>query len=88
MDKWIGQRLEALRIQRHMSQKDLAAVVGHGQSWMSDVEQGLTDPGFHEVEALLYALETTLEEVVKNPGKLHSITINFNALPAPGTGTR
>jgi transcriptional regulator with XRE-family HTH domain len=78
MGKWIGQRLECLRLQQGMTQKALASVVGRCQSWMSEVLKGETDPGFHEVEAMLAALGSSLEEVVKHPGKLQGIVITFN----------
>lgn len=78
MEKWIGQRLECLRRQHGMTQTALAGVVNRHQAWMSTVVHGETDPGFHEVEAMLLALGSSLEEVVKHPGKLQGIAITFN----------
>ncbi|MBK9761192.1 MAG: helix-turn-helix domain-containing protein [Flavobacteriales bacterium] len=85
MDKWIGQRLECLCKQQGMTQEALAAVVQRSQSWMSTVLKDKRDPGFHEVEDMLRALGTSLEEVVKHPGKLHSIAISFNPQQPPDT---
>ena len=56
MELWIGPRLKLLLGTNAKKQKELAAVVNHSQSWMSDVLNGKTDPGFHEVEAMLRAL--------------------------------
>lgn len=80
---WIGRRLESLRLPQGMTQETLADTVGHRQSWMSDVENGKTDPGFHEVEVMARALGTTLEELVKYPGAITGLNIQFEVKAPP-----
>jgi transcriptional regulator with XRE-family HTH domain len=87
MEMWIGQRLDYYRLNKRLSQKALASVVGRGQTWMSEVLNGATEPGFHEVEAMLRELGISLEEVVKNPGKLQGVTVTFSTwVPEGGDG--
>ncbi len=85
MELWIGPRLKLLLASNGMPQKELGAVVNHSQSWISDVLSGKTDPGFHEVEAMLRALGCPWHEGVKNPGAITRVNVTFVSKAAPPT---
>ena len=85
MELWIGPRLKLLLGTNAKKQKELAAVVNHSQSWMSDVLNGKKDPGFHEVEAMLRALGCPWHEGVKNPGAITGVNVTFDTRPASPT---
>ena len=65
----IGRRLRALREDRGLSQKDLAALVGMSGPQLSKIEKGTSDLRFSTVQTLLRAMGATLEDI-SGPGAL------------------
>ena len=65
----IGRRLRALREDRELSQKDLAALVGMSGPQLSKIEKGTSDLRFSTVQTLLRAMGATLDDI-SGPGAL------------------
>ena len=65
----IGRRLRALREDRGLSQKDLAALVGMSGPQLSKIEKGTSDLRFSTVQTLLRAMGATLNDI-SGPGAL------------------
>ena len=65
----IGWRLRALREDRELSQKDLAALVGMSGPQLSKIEKGTSDLRFSTVQTLLRAMGATLNDI-SGPGAL------------------
>lgn len=71
----IGQRVKQLRVERHISQDDLAAKVGVAQSAISKLERNLVgDPGAMMLAGIADRLGVTVDELI-GPTRL-----------APGSG--
>ena len=63
----IGRRLRAVREDRGLSQKDLAALVGMSGPQLSKIEKGTSDLRFSTVQTLLRAMGATLDDI-SGPG--------------------
>jgi len=63
----IGRRLRAVREDRGLSQKDLAALVGMSGPQLSKIETGTSDLRFSTVQTLLRAMGATLDDI-SGPG--------------------
>lgn len=59
----LGRRLRALRENRGLSQKDLAALVGMSGPQLSKIEKGTSDLRFSTVQTLLRAMGATLDDI-------------------------
>jgi transcriptional regulator with XRE-family HTH domain len=58
-----GQRLRALRIERGMTQEDLAKVTGFSTAFISQMERGINAPSFESLEMLAKALDKDVMEL-------------------------
>lgn len=59
----LGHRILALREQKELRQEDLAYLVGKSRAAIAQWERGGAQPGFSEVRALAYHLNTTPEYI-------------------------
>lgn len=61
-----GTRLRETRIQRHMSQIDMAVAFGIDRSFISDVERGRKSIGLPMLEVIAIGFGMTLAELMEN----------------------
>lgn len=57
-----GRRLRELRIERGMTQEDLARVTGFSTAFISQMERGINAPSFESLEVLATALDVDVKE--------------------------
>ncbi|QGG60113.1 helix-turn-helix domain-containing protein [Loigolactobacillus bifermentans] len=60
----IGSRIHDFRLERKMSQKDLASLTGVAQSTLSDIEHNRYEPKSSIIAAFARALNTTTDELI------------------------
>ncbi|MBK7286872.1 MAG: helix-turn-helix transcriptional regulator [Flavobacteriales bacterium] len=60
MKFWIGEHIRQARVLKGVTQECLAGSIGRKQSYLSKVERGYREPGFHEVLVLLHLLGAVL----------------------------
>ena len=53
MKYWIGERIRKARVIKGDTQATFGSYIDRCQSYISEMEHGLFDPPFHEVEILL-----------------------------------
>ncbi|GET34573.1 transcriptional regulator [Prolixibacter bellariivorans] len=61
----IGQRIRALRLQKGISQEQLALKAELDRTYMTSVENGKRNISIQNIEKIIKALETTFEEFFK-----------------------
>lgn len=59
----LGRRLRALREDRELNQRDLAARIGMSSPQLSKIEKGISDLRFSTVQTLLRAMGATLDDI-------------------------
>ena len=63
--KQVGERLRALRLERGMTQQELAKILGTTQSNVSGLERGTRSLTIHQVVKLANALRTSTDEILR-----------------------
>lgn len=58
-----GRRLRELRIERGMTQEDLAKVTGFSTAFISQMERGINAPSFESLESLARALDVPVKDL-------------------------
>lgn len=58
-----GRRLRELRIERGMTQEDLARVTGFSTAFISQMERGINAPSFESLESLARALDVSVKDL-------------------------
>lgn len=58
-----GRRLRELRIERGMTQEDLAKITGFSTAFISQMERGINAPSFESLEVLAKALDVVVSEL-------------------------
>lgn len=66
-DGQLGAHIRGLRLSRHMSLGDLAAVVDTSRSFLSQVEQGQALPSLGTLKAIASALAVTVGSLIDEP---------------------
>ncbi|WP_346859087.1 helix-turn-helix transcriptional regulator [uncultured Draconibacterium sp.] len=61
----IGQRIRELRLQKSISQEQLALKAEIDRTYMTSVENGRRNISIQNIEKIIYALDTTFEEFFK-----------------------
>lgn len=62
----IGNRIRCLRLERSMTQPDLAQLAGITQSSISGIESGKKNPKIYTLEKIASAFDLTVAELLKN----------------------
>lgn len=71
----LGPRLRALRLEKGLSVRQLAAQVGVSAATISQVERDINDPSLSTLRRLARALETPLFDLFTTPGEVtHHVT--------------
>ncbi len=65
---YIGHRLKDLRIQRALTQEELAEKAGIGKNTVNRMERNVTEPHMSTVRKLARALDVDPAELVKGDG--------------------
>jgi len=60
-----GRRVKELRLQKKMSQGDLAKVLGVHPTYISGIERGVRNMALKNIEKLAKALGVPIEELIK-----------------------
>lgn len=60
-----GKNLKKLRVQRKMSQGDIAHALGIHRSYISGLERGIRNPTLTNIERLAKALEVELSKLLE-----------------------
>ncbi len=60
-----GKRAKEIRLQRKMSQGDLAKILGVHPTYISGIERGLRNMALKNIEKLAKALGVNIEELLK-----------------------
>lgn len=68
--KEIGNKIEALRKARKMSQYQLALEAGLSTSYIPDLEKGLKCPTVETLDSICYALGITLKDFFTEPEEI------------------
>ncbi len=68
----IGERIRALRLNRKMTQADLATSIGQSQSSITMYETGRREPDFETLEALADVFNVPLASLVSDVSVSHS----------------
>lgn len=63
----LGEKVRRLRLARHMSLGDLAAIVNTSRSFLSQVEQGKTLPSLGTLKSIAAALTVTVGSLIDEP---------------------
>ena len=67
----LGQNIRRIRIEREMSQEQLANLCGHtnsnARSWISKIESGTNDPPASDLKLIAKALGVSCVELMKEP---------------------
>ncbi|PIS42387.1 MAG: transcriptional regulator [Candidatus Kerfeldbacteria bacterium CG08_land_8_20_14_0_20_40_16] len=63
--KLFGKRLKEIRLQRKMSQGDIARTLGVHRSYISGIERGIRNPSLKNIERLARALNINPSELLK-----------------------
>lgn len=58
-----ARRLKALRIERQMTQDDLAKAAGVSTAFISSVERGINSPSFATLESIAEALDVPVQDL-------------------------
>ena len=59
-----GQRLRKLRLQRGLTQTDLAVHLGMDRSFLSDLERGRREPCLRTLETIAQGFEVTVPQLL------------------------
>jgi transcriptional regulator with XRE-family HTH domain len=65
MKFWIGEVIRKARVLKGLTQEALGAAIGYKQSYISKMEKGLKDPGFHKLLLMLEVLGITLASIME-----------------------
>jgi transcriptional regulator with XRE-family HTH domain len=65
ISKEFGRNLKKLRIQKKMSQGDIARALGVHRSYISGLERGIRNPTLVNIERLAKALEVELSKLLE-----------------------
>lgn len=68
MKYWIGERIRQARVVQGLTQAHLGGEIGYNQSYISKMEQGERDPGFHKVLLMLQVMGLTWAYLFPPPG--------------------
>jgi transcriptional regulator with XRE-family HTH domain len=79
----LGQRLRAARVQRNMSVRELARLVGCSASLVSQVERGLSMPSVGVLYSLATVLQSSLDHLLFGPSGLPAGAGGQPAIPPP-----
>lgn len=60
-----GKRAREIRLQKHMSQAELAKVLGVHPTYVSSIERGKRNMALKNIERLAKALGVSIEELIK-----------------------
>lgn len=63
--KSFGRRLKRLRVQKGMSQEELAAIANLSVDFLSLIERGVNSPSFSSIEKLADALDMPVRELFR-----------------------
>lgn len=58
-----ARRLKALRIEKQMTQEDLAKAAGVSTAFISSVERGINSPSFATLESIAEALDVPVQDL-------------------------
>ena len=58
-----ARRLKALRIEKQMTQEDLARAAGVSTAFISSVERGINSPSFSTLESIAEALDVPVQDL-------------------------
>ena len=83
MKYWIGGRIRLLRLTQEFTQDYLAGGSGITQGYLSKIEQGVRDPGFHLVLRLAHILNCPLVQLAEGEGPVKQVTLKMNPAPEP-----
>ena len=61
----LGNRVRALRQERHMTQVDLAVTLGIDRSYLSEIETGKKDPSLTILKTIADGFELSLSQLLK-----------------------
>jgi len=81
MKYWVGERICLLRSMKRLTQGNLSAEVGISQGYLSKLEQGRFDPGFHLVLRIARVLGCTIQELAEGDGPLKQVTMTVVVEP-------
>jgi len=60
-----GKRVKEIRLQKYMSQADLAKVLGLHPTYISGIERGVRNMALKNIEKLAKALNVPISELIK-----------------------
>jgi len=60
-----GKRVKEIRLQKNMSQADLAKVLGLHPTYISGIERGVRNMALKNIEKLAKALNVPIQELIK-----------------------
>ena len=58
-----AERLKVLRIEKKLTQEELAKIIGLSTSFVSSLERGINAPSFESIEKLAEALNVEVKEL-------------------------
>ena len=61
----LGENLKQIRLQKNISQSDLAKILGVNKSYISNIENGKMNPTLSTIANLAQKLEVTTNELLK-----------------------
>lgn len=64
--KKFGQRVRELRIDKKMSQGDLAKILGVHRTYISGIERGLRNPSLLTLKKISKALDVNISDIVES----------------------
>jgi transcriptional regulator with XRE-family HTH domain len=63
--KKLGENLKKFRIQKNITQTEIANTLGVDRSFVSNIENGKTNPTLSTIASLAKSLDTTINELLK-----------------------
>ena len=57
----VGAKIKSIRIEKGLKQTELASMAGISNTYLSDIENGRTNPSVNTIEKLAKALEINLD---------------------------
>jgi transcriptional regulator with XRE-family HTH domain len=68
IQKLLGKALRDLRLEKSLTQEELADLAGVHPHYISDIERGLRNPAIANLTYLAYALEISTAELLQTAG--------------------
>lgn len=62
----IGKKIKIQRIQKDLKQKDLARMAGISNTYLSDIENGRTNPSLKTLLRITHILDMNITDLVNN----------------------